>query len=672
MAYGVKYEMEFEDILGYGKKLQILKDGYSGSDEKIVGQKSPVVVKWKSQNDFYKPIIGSICTLNLFITDDVTYDEFYKFDEREYQVKIYYKDSSSAWQLYWIGFLVVDNYKEGFKSLPTAIKLNAYDNLGTLKNYDAPLDSSASYANRSRIADILANTGLSLDIWCQADIRWAVSSLPSPDSYPTEKAVMKNQLIRSEIYGHCDDLTKGYDVPNAKTQLETILKNYNCRIFQSYGKWFIVENSNVFDSNVKSSIWTTVSGGGTASGIRSSIKTQLVSASAETIQTDKYNSSGTATTSANESILRICPTTIKNIGGDLVREYIPPFAKAKYNFESKQINIYNYTDNVGFEYGSTGWTLSGYASIVTNDNVKQGNASLKLSDSAPTSGATEMFSNILANSQGWHYYMSASAIMSVFIELNNAESGGTPDVDVNFQIIAYKNPNTYYWDDENSTWTSTATTITRTFDVPNNWHDISIGINDTGIPTNLGSFSVGLKVFNCVYTSSYIDYIYFDNVGIRTSANKPEYSAAQQETRKLPSNYIEIAENNVSGDVFSDDYEMKGTYYFNGTPPSDFSFSRTRDYHTRRPMFTRNLQNIMNDHRDFVVRYEGTFRNEVEEPLSLHNRIWFNFGASVFQDDQSCYIDALEYDLRLATAKVVAHLPNDDDDISCNFRITSE
>ena len=176
MAYGVKYEMEFEDILGYGKKLQILKDGYSGSDEKIVGQKSPVVVKWKSQNDFYKPIIGSICTLNLFITDEVTYDDFYKFDEREYQVKIYYKDSSSAWQLYWIGFLVVDNYKEGFKSLPTAIKLNAYDGLGTLKNYDAPLDSSASYANRSRIADILANTGLSLDIWCQADIRWAVAS----------------------------------------------------------------------------------------------------------------------------------------------------------------------------------------------------------------------------------------------------------------------------------------------------------------------------------------------------------------------------------------------------------------------------------------------------------------------------------------------------------------
>ena len=51
---------------------------------------------------------------------------------------------------------------------------------------------------------------------------------------------------------------------------------------------------------------------------------------------------------------------------------------------------------------------------------------------------------------------------------------------------------------------------------------ILTGIDDTGIPTNLGSFSVGLKVFNCVYTSSYIDYIYFDNVLLMIGAPIPK------------------------------------------------------------------------------------------------------------------------------------------------------
>jgi hypothetical protein len=80
----------------------------------------------------------------------------------------------------------------------------------------------------------------------------------------------------------------------------------------------------------------------------------------------------------------------------------------------------------------------------------------------------------------------------------------------------------------------------------------------------------------------------------------------------------------------------------------------------------------MNDYRDFVVRYEGTFRNETQNPLSMHNRLWFNFGASIAQDEQSCFINGLEYKVKSANAKVIAHLPNDDDDIDLKFRITTE
>jgi hypothetical protein len=86
MAYGVKYRLEFSDVLGYPKKLEILKKNYSGDVLPIIGGSNPVQISWQSSDDFYKSIIGSKCQLKLFVTDSVSYDDFYKFDEREYKV----------------------------------------------------------------------------------------------------------------------------------------------------------------------------------------------------------------------------------------------------------------------------------------------------------------------------------------------------------------------------------------------------------------------------------------------------------------------------------------------------------------------------------------------------------------------------------------------------------
>ena len=88
MAYGVKYRLEFSDVLGFGKKVEIFKKDYVGDVLPMVGGANPVTISWQSSNDFYKPIIGSKCQLSLFVTDAVSYDDFYKFDEREYKVVV--------------------------------------------------------------------------------------------------------------------------------------------------------------------------------------------------------------------------------------------------------------------------------------------------------------------------------------------------------------------------------------------------------------------------------------------------------------------------------------------------------------------------------------------------------------------------------------------------------
>ena len=88
MAYGVKYELDFSDIKGNKRSVQILKQDYTGDVNSIVGTDNPVIVKYTSDDDFYNPIIGSSCELNIKTTDTISYDEFTDFDEREYKIRV--------------------------------------------------------------------------------------------------------------------------------------------------------------------------------------------------------------------------------------------------------------------------------------------------------------------------------------------------------------------------------------------------------------------------------------------------------------------------------------------------------------------------------------------------------------------------------------------------------
>ncbi len=203
----------------------------------MIGGANPVQISWQSTNDYYKPIIGSKCTLSLLVTDSVSYDDFYKFDEREYKVVVSYAKSQGEiyserveadggtvesyecvdnvlnnfetissnyenrviddggivesiscisetitddnfyrWGTYWSGFLVVDRYKEKLSTPPFALKINAFDGLGTLSNFNAPIgynnnNTPITITNLTRVKDILQNLDLDLDIYIASDIK---------------------------------------------------------------------------------------------------------------------------------------------------------------------------------------------------------------------------------------------------------------------------------------------------------------------------------------------------------------------------------------------------------------------------------------------------------------------------------------------------------------------
>ena len=73
-------------------------------------------------------------------------------------------------------------------------------------------------------------------------------------------------------------------------------------------------------------------------------------------------------------------------------------------------------------------------------------------------------------------------------------------------------------------------------------------------------------------------------------------------------------------------------------------------------------QQILNDYRSYVPRYEGTGYGLKKKPLTPINKLYMDFDN--FKDDQSAMIDNLKYNLRRNESEFVAHTPNNDPDVT--------
>jgi hypothetical protein len=268
--YGLKYQLFFSDIELRKVKVEIHQKNYIGLPENIpvtdmIGTGSPVEIEWDAEDDIYHPIIGSRCKLSFFVTDSTTYEDFYTADEREFKVKVlYYQPAGNNWedeitkyeggdfiwdaeiggeiyyQPIWEGFLVVDRYQEAVNTTPYQIKLEAIDGLGTLDGFDMPFDGSDTDTEENLfyfLKEILKLTGHEFDLYIANSIRKVGAA--DDDTIFHDIIINKYALF-----------TEKMTLRSAKEILEIILKQTNSRIFQSYARWYIVNNSSLIDNRV--------------------------------------------------------------------------------------------------------------------------------------------------------------------------------------------------------------------------------------------------------------------------------------------------------------------------------------------------------------------------------------------------------------------------------------
>jgi len=651
MAYGVKFRLEFSDDLENGKKIEILKDGYTGTVYDLVGTNDPVQISWDQDDNFYDPIIGSTCQINLFVTDTTDYDDFYIADEREYKVKISYKDSSNNYQTYWQGWLLVDQFQEAVTSTPYPITLSAYDALGSLGGFTQPLTTSGGNELAGVfmvfIHEILENINLGLDIYVSNDIKKDTNS--------------GNNIFDQASCGAVSFFSDGVDPKNCKEVLEQILKFTNSRIFQSHGRWYIINNSSYSEQSVKDSSASTANGGTIPTGIRAAETASLQANNDEDIKYDIYNSAGVYQSTSTVDVLSIVPSDLQPIGNNLTKEYLRPLKEYTQSVNMAGFFSSNIIGNSGFEFGTSGWTLTN--SSVVSDFSFQGDASLKstnLKTSASATGVTATLVNYI-DEAGSDFVGYKLKINNFFNSTSSVVRGFRWQV----KAVAFTIPGdppiaTRYWD--GNTWTTTASI--NEVNIVNNRRWKSYDFTAPALPSN--SWRLYFYLYDPFqtgstsgFTDTHWDSIIFDKIYINEDGQRSEFFEKfdlLQFKRKRTGNFSGLL--NLDGLILTNQEYAK----------IDGEFYRSRDKtNYLKSIEEITTQQVINDYRDFVIRYEGDLYNNNVLPIGLHNKIWINFGSSILQEPVSCYIDSMSYNVKKNTYNIIMHIPNQNDDLSSSF-----
>ena len=253
MAYIEKHFITFCTKHGKKARISILKLDYVGFSTEIIGQPTPILINYDSEEDFkFSPIRASSCEINMvFDSDGVGFEDLWTADERDYKIE-FFVDS----KLFWTGFVIPNGFRYDFTGGLYYATMTAADGLGTLEDYifrdettNKPYGNSDLTYNDgfkfpfSLIAtEILRKLGLDLDLWnCVNSYEKSMVKTGNTRNADPLSASMVD--VRTYIK-ESDETNKPYwslkgEEWNCREVLENLLHIFGAKVYQEGGVWRI-------------------------------------------------------------------------------------------------------------------------------------------------------------------------------------------------------------------------------------------------------------------------------------------------------------------------------------------------------------------------------------------------------------------------------------------------
>ncbi len=398
MAYGLKYELLCRSRLGNNYKLKLLFDGYVGDD---IDRNMPKEGALILRKDKAAVVRGTSLEFGIREEVDFELDEFYTNNSKKIKAELY-KDST----LLWTGYVLPQQYQAPYIPAPQSIKFTATDGLGLLKNEEFTLTGNSSQ--------------LAIIIHCLDKIALGLGYSIAINLFETTHNHSYSPLAQTyEDAGIYED-NNCYDV------IEKILQKYDAEITQFNGRWHITCSA---DKKSTRMLYT-------SAGVYETTE------AAQAVLDLGYKGTG----------IEVWPV------GSLTRTLEPGAKKVilSHNYGRKEslLDNYEFWRFAGGAFAS--WTKSGTFALY--QRILEGEAYAFLSG-GDSGGTDQIFQQIDVTAPAGELFV--FEMMFAPIGKNNDGHVNAINMTVRFAVSVLVGSTPYYLQ-ENGTWTTSATIISKT------------------------------------------------------------------------------------------------------------------------------------------------------------------------------------------------------------------
>ena len=655
----VRYRINFGTFHGAeGKyRLDISNEAYSGPIETTISDGEVINIEYVKDYDDYSPIISSEAEVRLIDNASTTYQQFQRDINQTWKVEMLVEDPNNRgnYLVYWAGWIVSESFEEEIRTDPIYITFKATDGLGELSRLDiAPATAETERSLISYIQEGLRRTNLGLDVYYNSGLIAQGTS----DEYLDQSTVHPYAFYKDNLVDRCKELAR----------ISTILNGINCRIFQSYGRWYITSWSDYVG---------TISGDSRQENIVFKVRNNDGDAQANVTENVRYE------------IKRASGNNVDLINtDDMILEVRDPFFSVTQQIDNYTLAAIN--SNPLFELGATGyvWPNATYPQDVQSDVVLNGTNAVRINHNAVDDDSSALdrvfFTSPIAPPAFGSGYEINFSWRSDFIANNitTAEIRYRVVIEYDNNTAGFIFSNTDYavWNFERGLWHhEDVTPRDQGFDAEfigraqssssGEWNDVTVQVP--------GSFGLGTnpRLFVEIYTPVALQ----GNDSVITvsggrSAQTGLITSYVDNIRIIPWVSFEPAHferNQPTSTNYTKEYVAQTAITTRG---EDIFYNRLSQVTVSRARITPDemlsleevvTQQRLNDYRNGASFYRGTFINNLELPLGMHHKPLVSYSGRT--EITGGILDTMAFSAKNNLTEVLFRIPDQATDVASTF-----
>ena len=402
----------------------------------------------------------------------------------------------------------------------------------------------------------------------------------------------------------------------------------------------------------------------------------------EQINFKRFSYDGTYLETVDEDVLINCPKDLIPLDRNLTKLYEKPLKEV--HFVSEPLANFYVNQNAQFLNGSTSWIISTPPLTTSNTIVEDTNLFFPNAPKALSGNKYFRTTAYQNNTEDMlltdHQTLKVSTNQALKVEFDVYFD--STDLDslcfAKYRLNVQESYNSSYviggktFKFASGEWQSSfsANSGRGSGMKPNAWHKVSLSIPPY-IPTSdaitevFTSFTLIYPWWTTTGSSAPSAVTYFDNVRVSETIQFDGGISSIRKQYDYTNGLTGVYKS--EGNIFSNEAGSVEKYI--GKFAGGFKRSRDTVTKTVEQLVT---QEILNDNRDYLTKYEGTFKNRSDYNITPHKKIWIDFGEDLLEEPVSCYVDSIKFDVKAAIYDIQMHVPNQDDDIDSTYEVIIE